>query len=66
MNYFQRVYCGHEYTVQNLKFAQHVEPHNSAIQEKISWAASQRGQNKPTIPSTIAEEKTFNPFMRVK
>lgn len=34
----QRVYCGHEYTINNLKFARHVEPSNTAIQEKLAWA----------------------------
>lgn len=35
---FQRVYCGHEYTVSNLKFARHVEPDNEVIQKKLAWA----------------------------
>lgn len=34
----QRVYCGHEYTINNLKFARHVEPNNAAVQEKLAWA----------------------------
>lgn len=34
----QRVYCGHEYTINNLKFARHVEPNNTSIQEKLAWA----------------------------
>lgn len=34
----QRVYCGHEYTINNLKFARHVEPNNLSIQEKLAWA----------------------------
>nr|XP_045238357.1 hydroxyacylglutathione hydrolase, mitochondrial isoform X3 [Macaca fascicularis] len=39
-----RVYCGHEYTINNLKFARHVEPGNAAIQEKLAWAkATERG-----------------------
>lgn len=36
--FLQKVYCGHEYTVNNLKFARHVEPGNAAIQEKLAWA----------------------------
>lgn len=32
------MYCGHEYTINNLKFARHVEPNNTAIQEKLAWA----------------------------
>lgn len=35
---FQRVYCGHEYTVSNLKFARHVEPDNEVILKKLAWA----------------------------
>ncbi|XP_066293295.1 hydroxyacylglutathione hydrolase, mitochondrial-like isoform X1 [Branchiostoma lanceolatum] len=61
-----KVYCGHEYTVNNLKYAERVEPDSQAIQQKLAWAQSQRDKNLPTVPSTIAEEFTFNPFMRVK
>ncbi|XP_053707966.1 hydroxyacylglutathione hydrolase, mitochondrial-like [Synchiropus splendidus] len=60
-----RVYCGHEYTVSNLKFARHVEPDNGVIKEKLAWAKEQCSNGEPTIPSTLAEEFTFNPFMRV-
>ncbi|KAF4519219.1 hypothetical protein B566_EDAN015325 [Ephemera danica] len=59
------VYCGHEYSVQNLKFAMHVEPNNTDIQDKMAWAKAQRSKNVPTVPSTIGEEKKINPFMRV-
>lgn len=60
-----RVYCGHEYTVKNLQFALTVEPENTKIAEKLSWAQNQRKVGLPTIPSTIAEELETNPFMRV-
>lgn len=60
------VYCGHEYTVNNLKFAQHVEPDNDVIRKKLAWAKEQCSNGEPTIPSTVADEFTFNPFMRVK
>lgn len=60
-----RVYCGHEYTVKNLQFAQTVEPENGRIKEKLSWAQHQRQVGLPTIPSTIEEEMETNPFMRV-
>lgn len=59
------VYCGHEYTANNLLYAAHVEPKNEAIQKKLEWAKHKKAANEPTVPSTIAEEKTFNPFMRV-
>lgn len=60
-----RVFCGHEYTVGNLKFAHHVEPNNTDIEEKMSWAQNKRTRMEPTVPSTIGEEKLINPFMRV-
>ncbi|XP_014224099.1 hydroxyacylglutathione hydrolase, mitochondrial isoform X1 [Trichogramma pretiosum] len=60
-----KVYCGHEYTVQNLKFGLHVDPTNQAMKEKLEWACSRRKSNLPTIPSTIGEEKLINPFLRV-
>ncbi|MBN3280024.1 GLO2 protein, partial [Polyodon spathula] len=61
-----RVYCGHEYTINNLEFAQHVEPRNDAIKKKLAWAKDKYDNGEPTIPSTIAEEFTYNPFMRVR
>ncbi|XP_056389428.1 hydroxyacylglutathione hydrolase, mitochondrial isoform X2 [Hyla sarda] len=61
-----RVYCGHEYTINNLKFARHVEPNNEAIKQKLAWAKETYSNGEPTIPSTLAEEFTFNPFMRVR
>jgi len=60
-----RVYCGHEYTVSNLQFAAHVEPDNPAVARKLAWARAQRAAGASTVPSTIGEEKTYNPFMRV-
>ncbi|XP_074596746.1 hydroxyacylglutathione hydrolase tenzing norgay isoform X2 [Brevipalpus obovatus] len=60
-----KVYCGHEYTIGNLKFARHVEPNNEHVSKKIEWAEKMRSENSPTIPTTIGEEKMINPFMRV-
>lgn len=60
-----RVFCGHEYTVSNLKFALSIEPENKAAQEKLKWAEEQRAKNLSTVPSTLGEERSFNPFMRV-
>lgn len=61
------VYCGHEYSLQNLAFGAHVEPSNQVIKDKISWCERQRSLTpaQPTVPSTIGEEKSINPFMRV-
>lgn len=61
-----RVYCGHEYTVTNLKFALSVEPQNIDIKNKLAWAQNRQTKREPTIPSTIGEEKKINPFMRLK
>lgn len=59
-----QVYCGHEYTESNLRFAAHVEPSNNAITEIRARAAATRKDGRPTVPSTIAEELTYNPFLR--
>nr|XP_039264809.1 hydroxyacylglutathione hydrolase, mitochondrial-like isoform X1 [Styela clava] len=61
-----KVYCGHEYTVSNLKYALHVEPENTNTVNKMEWAKEKRKANVPTVPSTIGEEFKFNPFMRVE
>ncbi|HMJ10461.1 MAG TPA: hydroxyacylglutathione hydrolase C-terminal domain-containing protein, partial [Polyangiaceae bacterium] len=60
-----RVFFGHEYTESNLKFAAHVEPSNPAIAEKARRVAELRSSGQWTTPSTLAEEKSTNPFMRV-
>jgi len=60
-----RVFCGHEYTCGNLKFGLVVEPNNEAIKNKLEWAKKERETQSPTVPSSIADEKLTNPFMRV-
>ncbi|XP_031498434.1 hydroxyacylglutathione hydrolase cytoplasmic-like isoform X2 [Nymphaea colorata] len=60
-----RVYCDHEYTEKNLRFALFVEPENEHIKRKLLWAKHQREANQPTVPSSIEEELYINPFMRV-
>lgn len=59
-----RVYCGHEYTASNLRFAAHVEPGNAAVTAKAARVAALREKGEPTVPSTLAEERATNPFMR--
>ncbi|KAB7507886.1 Hydroxyacylglutathione hydrolase, mitochondrial [Armadillidium nasatum] len=59
------VYCGHEYAINNLLFGLHVEPNNAVLQEKLKWVKQRRKDEKPSVPSTIGEEKQINPFMRV-
>lgn len=58
------VYCAHEYTLANLRFAKTVEPHNSAIQERIEIITRLIDQGQPSLPSTISAEKKVNPFLR--
>jgi hydroxyacylglutathione hydrolase len=59
-----KIYCAHEYTQNNLRFAQTVEPNNKAIAERIKHVAEMRKQNLPSLPSTLKEEKETNPFLR--
>ena len=61
-----RVYCGHEYTQSNLRFAAHVEPDNAAIKATAERAAVARAKGEPTVPGTIGEELATNPFVRAK
>ncbi len=59
-----RVFCGHEYTAKNLEFAAHMEPGNAAVRAKAERVAALRARGEPSVPSTIAEERATNPFMR--
>lgn len=59
-----RVFCGHEYTIPNGRFARSVEPENGAINEAIELAKSKRRAGLPSVPTTLAEEKMSNPFLR--
>lgn len=58
------VYCAHEYTEANLRFALAVEPGNHALRRRADAAAATRAQGLPTLPSTLALEKASNPFLR--
>ncbi|UVW27018.1 hydroxyacylglutathione hydrolase [Massilia sp. H6] len=58
------VYCAHEYTVANLRFAQAVEPGNEGLALRMQDATARRGTRLPTVPSTIGLEKGTNPFLR--
>jgi hydroxyacylglutathione hydrolase len=59
-----RIYCGHEYTLSNGRFAVTLEPNNPALQARMREVEALRGQSKPTIPSTMGLEKKTNPFLR--
>ena len=59
-----QVYCGHEYTEKNLRFALTLEPGNQALKAKHEWSLKTRADGKFTVPSTIGDEKKTNPFLR--
>ncbi|MDE0879021.1 MAG: MBL fold metallo-hydrolase, partial [Sphingomonas bacterium] len=58
------VYCGHEYTQSNGRYALVVEPDNDAIAARMRIVDDLRGCGEPTVPTTIGEERATNPFMR--
>ncbi len=58
------LYCGHEYTLANAKFAQVAEPDNRAIAARLDAVAKLRSDDKITLPTTVAEERATNPFVR--
>ncbi|MGB3391510.1 MAG: hydroxyacylglutathione hydrolase [Pseudaminobacter sp.] len=58
------VYCGHEYTQANARFALSIDPTNSALKERAARIDRLRAEGKPTLPTTIAEELATNPFLR--
>lgn len=60
-----RVYCGHEYTLSNIRFARVAEPGNAALATLAANVERLRAQDLPTLPSTIAQERATNPFVRV-
>ncbi len=59
-----RVYCAHEYTLSNLKFAQAVDAANTDLVQRIAAEQAKRDRHEPTVPSTIGLEKKTNPFLR--
>jgi hydroxyacylglutathione hydrolase len=58
------VYCAHEYTQSNGRYALVAEPDNAALAERMAQVDSMRAQGLPTVPTTIALERATNPFMR--
>ena len=59
-----RIYCAHEYTLSNGRFALTVEPDNSALVERMAKVTAMRERAEPTVPTSIAIERATNPFMR--
>jgi hydroxyacylglutathione hydrolase len=61
-----KVFCAHEYTLANLRFASAVEPDNAALKIRIELESGKRAQGIATVPSTIGLEKATNPFLRYR
>lgn len=59
-----RVYCAHEYTLANARFALTVDGGNRALKARAEKVATMRAANEPTVPSTLGEERATNPFLR--
>ena len=59
-----KVYCAHEYTMANIKFAEAVEPDNGDLKLRKAFCAAKRHRNLPTLPSTMHLELATNPFLR--
>lgn len=59
-----RMYCAHEYTLSNLKFARAVEPDSEALARRIAREEGRRAHGEPTVPSVLADELATNPFLR--
>jgi hydroxyacylglutathione hydrolase len=59
------IYCAHEYTASNLRFALRVEPDNAELQSRVARVARARDRQQATVPSSLAEEWQTNPFLRV-
>jgi hydroxyacylglutathione hydrolase len=58
------VYCGHEYTQSNARFALSVDPDNKALQARAAEVERQRAASKPTVPTKLGAERAANPFLR--
>lgn len=58
------IYCAHEYTESNLRFALHIEPDNVELQKRVQIVHAMRANNESTIPALLAEELKTNPFLR--
>jgi hydroxyacylglutathione hydrolase len=59
-----RVYCAHEYTLSNARFAATVDPDNGALVERLAAVEAARAAGEPTVPTTIGAERATNPFLR--
>jgi hydroxyacylglutathione hydrolase len=60
------IYCGHEYTLANARFAVSIEPENQALADRLKKIEAQRAKGEPTLPTSVALEKQTNPFLRTQ
>ena len=61
-----QIYCAHEYTLANIEFALTIEPNNPDLKNYKTWASRQQSIGIPTIPTTLVQQMTMNPFLRLK
>jgi hydroxyacylglutathione hydrolase len=61
-----RIYCGHEYTLANARFSAHVDPDNADVARRLEQVSAMREAGQITLPTTVAEERATNPFVRAK
>ncbi len=59
-----RLYCAHEYTASNARFAVTIEPENKALKEYVAWVEKRRAEGQPTVPALLERELETNPFLR--
>jgi hydroxyacylglutathione hydrolase len=59
-----QLYCAHEYTASNARFAVTIEPENKALKEYVAWIDKQRSNGLPTVPALLERELATNPFLR--
>jgi len=60
------VYCGHDYTLENYEFASGIEPGNQAVKQRLQQVRQAQRTGRQTVPSTIFQERTTNPFLRAR
>ena len=60
------IYCGHEYTLSNARFAAHADPENRDVARRLETTATMRNAGQITLPTTVAEERATNPYVRAK
>jgi hydroxyacylglutathione hydrolase len=59
-----QLYCAHEYTLSNARFAAHADPNDAAVAARLAEVDEQRSRGERTVPTTVAQERETNPFVR--